>query len=333
MKKHSQKILRILAITSMLAIFTQSTLVSASTDANVNANLTVTAGSLGVTAGGTAALHVGALGATTATVCDGSADPAVSTAVQTLCTNITAVVVTDLRAYPQGWAVSTQLKHLTYVDNTVKKLTGSTLTTVSGVSPFDVNAGPYSGDLAHTNGRNLMFRFQIHTAGVRTGESGTTGRYIMHKPDGTQTTAAGIAIPSDGDVDFAGLTFNFANVSHVLNDVYIVRADAIHMFQRDSGSEPAITATTKFQPGVITAHADSTLLGGDGNACVVAGSANNDVDEKDDSTIISEHLGIMGAQGGCGKGQFTINVGVETLLYANSSSSANFTAAIVVTVA
>ncbi len=329
MKKHSQKILRILAITSMLAIFTQATLVSASTTANVNANLTVTAGSLGVTAGATAAFHVGALGASTATVCSGSADPAVSTAVQTLCTNITAIQVTDLRAYAQGWAVSTQLKHLTYVDNTVKKLTGTTLTTVSGVSPFDVDAsGTYTGDLAHNNGRNLMFRFEIHTAGTR-----NVGKYIMHKPDGTQTTASGTTIPVDGDVEFKGLTFNFADFAHVEDDIYIVRADAIHMFQRDSGSEPAITATTKFQPGTITAHADSTLLGGDGNACVVAASPNNDVDEKDDSTIISEHLGIMGAQGGCGKGQFTIDVGVETLLYANSSASANFTAAIVVTVA
>ena len=325
MKKYSQKILRILAITSMLAIFTQATLVSASSSVGVNTNATVIAGALSVTAGSTAALKVGSL---SSSACTGSSDPDVSSSVQTLCTNISSIVVTDLRSYSAGWAASTQLKHLTYVNQIVKKLTSGTVTNVTGVSPFDVDTGTYTGDRAHPSNKNLTYRFTITTAGGRAG-SNPAGSYNLTRPDGSVSGVT--AIPGDGDVVDAGLTFNFAAFAHVVGDVYYVQVDAIHMFDRDAASGlPGITATTKFQPGTITAASGSTLLGGDGSACVTAGNANNDVEEHS-SDIISESLTIITAEGGCGKGRFTIAVGVETLLYANSTAG-SFTAAIVITV-
>jgi len=324
MKKHSQKILRILAITSMLAIFTQATLVSASTTANVTTSAEVTVGTLTLTvASGTAALKSGSLNS--GGVCSGSADPSVSLLVVPLCSNIGAITVSDLRSYAVGWSLNTELKHLTYVENTVQKLTGSTLTNISGVSPFDVDTGPYNGDYAHPNNKNSLYKFQITTAGGRAG-SDPAGSYNMTRPDGT--TSGATAIPSNGNVVDGGLTFNFAAFAHVIGDVYIVTMDAIHMFDRPAqGSNPAITATTKFRPTAVTAvGASSTtnvaLAADNDDVAHLGGGGGNQFTQ-------SEILNILSAPNNFGKGAYTVSVGIETLLYANSSASNAFTAQIV----
>ena len=239
-------------------------------------------------------------------------------------------MVTDLRSIPVGWAVSTQLKHLTYVNNTVMHMDASNsgaIAPISGTSPFDVVSGTYTGNHDHVRNVRGGYTFEIHTEGVRTGESGTTGKYIMYRPDNTTSGMSGTDIPVGGNVVDAGITFNFANVLHADNDMYFADVDALHMFDRAAGSGlPGIATNTKFQPGNITAGSTSVLTG------VTAGNDNDDVDEHGSSAIISEVLPIMTAVNGAGKGEFTIAIGLESGLDPNSTASANFTAAIVVTV-